>query len=320
MSQLSCGLGRGEKLAAPVTLIAVGQRENMNTELSPFEKIAYSTIRIECDTASGLSTGTGFFFRFADKGDVFVPGIVTNKHVIKDSIRGRLLFTISKEDGKPDVGNNFLWTIDEFESAWIPHPEPEVDLCVLPIATLINQANAQGKKFFTTYLDMSLLPSDSEVEDFVGMERIVMVGYPNGIWDRLNNFPVLRSGVAATHYRYDWNGRPEFLIDCACFPGSSGSPVLVCDIGQVHTKKGLNIGTSRIKLLGALYAGPQHRVDGRVEIVPVSTVDRIVSVSSIPNNLGMVIKAKKLLELDEILKKIPNQTGEREKPRDPPHR
>lgn len=78
------------------------------------------------------------------------------------------------------------------------------------------------------------------------MEKIVMVGYPNGIWDQRYNFPVFRSGVAATHYRYDWNGRPEFLIDCACFPGSSGSPVLICDVGQVHTKKGLQIGQSRL--------------------------------------------------------------------------
>ncbi len=128
-----------------------------------------------------------------------------------------------------------------------------------------------------------------------------MVGYPNGIWDRQHNFPVFRSGVAATHYRYDWNGRPEFLIDCACFPGSSGSPVLVCDLGQVLTRKGCNLGSSRIKFLGILYAGPQHRVDGRVEIVPVPTVDRIVSVSEIPNNLGVVIKSRKVLEFDAVL-------------------
>jgi hypothetical protein len=265
--------------------------------------LAFSTIRIECDTPSGRSTGTGFLFRFADKGTEFVPGIVTNKHVIKGGVRGRLLFTTSKEDGTPDVGNNFLWTIEGFEGAWIPHPEPDVDLCVMPIATLINQANAQGKKFFTAFLDMSLLPTDAETEDFVGMEKIVMVGYPNGIWDQKHNFPVFRSGVAATHYRYDWNGKPEFLIDCACFPGSSGSPVLVCDIGQVHTKKGLNIGPSRVKFLGVLYAGPQHKVDGTIEIIPVPTADRIAAISSIPNNLGMVIKARKLLELDAILKR-----------------
>lgn len=271
----------------------------MKTPLTPFESLAFSTIRIECDTASGGSTGTGFFFRFADKGSEFTPAIVTNKHVVKDSIRGRLLFTLSKDDA-PDVGQNFLWNVEDFEKAWIPHPDPNVDLCVYPIASLINQAFAQGRKFFVTFLDLTLLPTEADIEDFVGMEKIIMVGYPNGIWDKQHNFPVFRSGVAATHYRYDWNGKPEFLIDCACFPGSSGSPVLLCDIGQVHTKKGLNIGSSRIKLLGALYAGPQHRVDGKVEIVPVPTADRVVAVSTIPNNLGMVIKSKKLLDFEAI--------------------
>jgi hypothetical protein len=277
----------------------------MSTDRSPFEQLAFSTIRIECDLAGGgISTGTGFFYRFAQVGDRFVPAIVTNKHVVAGSVRGRLFFTLAAEDGKPDVGKTFLWTIEDFERGWISHPETDVDLCMFPIAGLMNQAAAQKKTFFIVYFDSSLLPSNEEIEDFVGMEDIVMVGYPNGIWDQKHNFPVFRSGVAATHYRYDWNGRPEFLIDCACFPGSSGSPVLVLDVGRVFTKKGLQIGLSRTKFLGVLYAGPQHRVDGRVEIVPVPTVNQVVSVSSIPNNLGMVIKARKLLELDEIARKM----------------
>ena len=278
----------------------------MHQNLSPFEKLAFSTIRIECDLANGgVSTGTGFFFRFAEIGDRSVPAIVTNKHVVNGSTKGRLLFTLSKENGDADVTNSFLWTVDNFGQSWIPHPDPNVDLCAMPIGQLITEGLKIGKKLFFICLDWSLLPSDQEVEDFVGMEDIVMVGYPNGIWDQSHNFPVFRAGVAATHYRYDWNSRPEFLIDCACFPGSSGSPVLICDIGRVFTKKGIQLGQNRIKFLGVLYAGPQHRVDGRVEIIPIPTANQVVSVSTIPNNLGMVIKAKKLRELDDVFRRIP---------------
>jgi len=70
----------------------------------------------------------------------------------------------------------------------------------------------------------------------------------------------------------------------------------------VFTKKGWDIGSNRLKFLGILYAAPQHRVDGRVEIVPVPTSDQIISVSTIPNNLGIVIKSRKLLEFETLLK------------------
>lgn len=215
-------------------------------------------------------------------------------------ISGRLYFTLRSEEGDPIVGQSYSWIVDKFEDGWIPHPDPEVDLCMFPLVMLLNLSQAQGKFFYIIYLEWNLIPTEEEIEDFVGMENIIMVGYPNGIWDKINNFPILRSGVAATHYRYDWNGRPEFLIDCACFPGSSGSPVLVSDVGQVHTKKNISIGANRIKLLGILYAGPQHRVDGKVEILPVATTGQVVATSLIPNNLGIVIKARKLKELEEI--------------------
>ena len=61
----------------------------MQHELSLSEQLAYSTIRIECDTALGGSTGTGFYYRFCQKGDSFVPAIVTNRHVVAGATTGR---------------------------------------------------------------------------------------------------------------------------------------------------------------------------------------------------------------------------------------
>ncbi len=55
----------------------------------------------------------------------------------------------------------------------------------------------------------------------------------------------------------------------------------------------MHVGASRIKLLGVLYAGPQHTVEGEVKIVNVPTQQKAVSLG-IPNNLGIVIKAEQL--------------------------
>jgi len=50
--------------------------------LSITEQLIHNTIRIVTD----VGTGTGFFFEFPIN-DKKVPAIVTNKHVVRDSLR-----------------------------------------------------------------------------------------------------------------------------------------------------------------------------------------------------------------------------------------
>lgn len=133
-----------------------------------------------------------------------------------------------------------------------------------------------------------------------GMDDITMIGYPKGIWDEANNFPVFRKGITATNPKYNWNNKKEFLIDCACFPGSSGSPVLLINMGGYFTRSGLTLGSTRVKLLGILYAGPQHTATGEIEIVDVPITQRLVLISRIPNNLGIVIKSELLKDFDSV--------------------
>lgn len=268
----------------------------MAAKLSPSEQLAYSTVRIECELQNGQSgTGTGFFFRFAESGGVHVPAIVTNKHVVAGAKKGRFIMTLSDGDGNPIQQSHHAFIFDNFEHMWIPHPEGSVDLCAMPIAPLLEAANKESKKLFYVSLDKSLTPSVAELEDMVLMEEITMVGYPNGIWDQVNNMPIFRRGITATHPNLDYNGKPEFLIDAACFPGSSGSPVFLYNqVGYATKSGGMTIGPGRIKLLGVLYAGPQHTVSGEVRVITIPTQNVPIAVSTIPNNLGMVIKASKL--------------------------
>ncbi len=277
----------------------------MSQRMSPSEQLAYSTIRIECMTQEGPTSGTGFFFRFADRGEEHVPAIVTNKHVVNGAITGRFVLTEVGDNEMPMVGQYQKFQVNNFESQWLAHPDPEIDLCVMPIAPLLSLAQERGKQFFYKKLDETLIPTPEELEELNYIEDVVMVGYPNGIWDEKNNMPVFRQGITATHPSLDWNGRPEFIIDIACFPGSSGSPVLLYNIGSYTKSTGTTVlGAHRIKLLGILYAGPIQQITGEIEIVEIPTENRPIPVSTIPINLGIVIKSSTLSDFDELFSQM----------------
>lgn len=275
----------------------------MTVNLSPSEQLTYSTVRIECEYPNGeIGTGTGFFFRFAERQDNYVPAIVTNKHVVEGAHRSKIHIHTADASGAPLPANHFGIIIEKLQSAWISHPNPEVDLCIMPIAPILNQATQQGKRPFFIALDKSLIPQSRELAELTALEEIAMIGYPNGIWDTVNNMPIIRKGITATHPNINYNGKVEFMIDAACFPGSSGSPVFLYNLGTYATRTGTTVVGSRIKLLGILYAGPQHTATGEIEIVDVPTTQKAVALSRIPNNLGLVIKASRLLDFDPILK------------------
>lgn len=269
------------------------------------EQLTHSTVRIECLLSDGsVGTGTGFFFKCLEENDRHVPVIATNKHVIANAREGRFHLTLRDESGEPLVGQHVNIGLDGFEQRWIPHPDPNVDLCVMPINPLLHEADAAGHRFFCVTLDKALIPSQEELQDLGALEDVIMIGYPNGIWDPANNMPIIRRGVTATHPNLDYEGRREFMIDAACFPGSSGSPVFLYNHGSWATREGGLVAGTRIKLLGLLYAGPQHTAEGEVRIINVPTQQRAVTLSTIPNNLGLIVKASRLLEMDDVIRQV----------------
>ena len=275
----------------------------MNLSLS--EKLAYSTVRIECELRTGgVSTGTGFFFNFLeDKSkNTHIPVVVTNKHVIKNASKGRLIITKANEQGEPIDTQHFTVFFDNFDSFWRLHPETDVDLCVMPIAPFIIEATRSGEKLFYIPFTKDLLPTEKHKEELCAIEDVLMIGYPNGIWDSINNMPIFRKGTTATHPLYDYNGKKEIMIDIAVFPGSSGSPVLIFNEGIYKPKNNDRlIAGDRVILLGVLYAGPQATATG--EIIMAPNLHRPIAVSRIPNNLGLIIKSERIIEMEKLFER-----------------
>ncbi len=280
--------------------------------LSLTEQLAFCTARIECElTDHNTSVGTGFFFDF-NISDISVPVIVTNRHVVRGSIRGRFQLTHSNSDGDASIGKFSDIVLDDFDQRWIPHPDAGVDLCVMPLAPLFRKARETGLDYFYRLTDESLIPEPSVWNDLTAIEDVLMVGYPAGLWDSVNNMPVFRRGITATHPRLDYLGRKEFLIDAACFQGSSGSPVFLYNSGSYPMRDGGIALGSRMLLLGILFAGPQQSIQGEIKVVPIPTATKPVSVSHIPINLGFVIKASRLLDFKPILAKMVAQSQQRD--------
>jgi hypothetical protein len=268
------------------------------------EQLTHSTVRIECTLANGSSScGTGFFMHFLKNGDMSFPVIVTNKHVIAGAKVGYIHLTFADEKGGPNLGSYQRCTLNDFEQQWVLHPDPNVDLAVLPIFHVLEGIReSTGKSCFFIGLDAKLIATSAQREAFSAMEDVVMIGYPNGIWDKKHNLPVIRKGITATHVKTKWNGKDEFLTDIASFPGSSGSPVFLVNMGSYIDNQGItHIGQSRIHLLGVHYAGAQHQADGTIEIVTVPTDTRPVPVTLIPNNIGVVINSQRILDFEPIL-------------------
>ena len=273
--------------------------------LSHSEQLSYSTIRIECQYIDGSSgTGTGYFFLLKEDeaAKTHVPVVITNKHVVKNSKKIRFLFTKANSSNEPLDQEHFDIFFDSSNFPIFNHPEVDVDLCAIPIQPFIEEAKNRGEMLFYIPLNKSILPTKEQVENFSAMEEIIMIGYPNGIWDSKNNKPIFRNGVTATHPNIDYNGKKEFLIDAACFPGSSGSPVFIFNEGGYRDKKGNTyMGQSRIILLGTLYAGPQQTTTGEIQVVDVPTSQKAISVSNIPINLGLIIKSERIIELEKLI-------------------
>lgn len=255
-----------------------------------------STVRLK----TNLGVGTGFFYAMkTDEVGKIKPVIVTNKHVLKDAYNLLITLTLQVEGEL----RKQTFNIDHLPGNVIFHPNPQVDLAVLPFTGLfqiIEEKFGSSPNIF--FLDDSILPNDQQIKNFSAIEDVLVIGYPNGLWDEVNCRPLVRRGITASDYRIDYEGKPQFIIDCAIVPGSSGSPVFLFNKGMYHDNNGgIIMGEDRLFLLGVNSSVFIQGIEG--EIVERAVPTSYMSLSRIPISLGIIIKSNQLKDFLPLLPK-----------------
>jgi len=270
------------------------------SSMTTAEMLLYSTMKVttfEGGVASG--SGTGFLYAIRSGESDSIPLLITNKHVLEGADAFAVAFHLKDSRASTEPNGKFWSLRVAFGDAdVVMHPDPTIDLCAIPVGGLMNQLADQGKFVFEVSLDESLLPSDGQWDDFDAIEDVLMIGCPRGIYDEANNLPIVRRGTTASSLTKRYNGKDEFLVDMACFPGSSGSPVVLYSTAGYLDKrsKTFRMGATRLYLLGILYSGPLVTNSGKIVLGHLPSVEVTTMM-----HLGYVIRSSILKQLANII-------------------
>jgi Trypsin-like peptidase domain len=234
------------------------------------EQLQFTTIRLEV----GNSRGTGFIFDY--NGDNSNPIIVTNKHVIEQMSSDRKVnFYLHTIDGN-NISSQSIRI--EYQTVWIAHPIQ--DLCYTFLNPILNVVKNNNVHPYFMSISSKLIPTQKDLEALSVTEEVVMIGYPNGLWDENNNLPIFRKGFTAFNPSLNFKNKEQTIsednigvVDIACFPGSSGSPIFV-----------IKEEVQKIFFMGILYKGP---------LFYQQSVNRDITPSMM--NLGYYIKSNEIL-------------------------
>ena len=276
-------------------------------KLSVPEAMSFGTVRIVANLCDGQAVGTGFFYNFQSATENVTPAIITNKHVIEGARSLDIIFHVRPWPATtPEMGmENMLCRIDLVDSPAIPHPSEDVDLCAILTGPLDHRMRACGIELLYVCSRSNHMMDEAAESELQGLDSVVMVGYPNEVWDSTNNMPVMRRGVTASHARLDYEGRKDILLDVGCYPGSSGSPVFWFETGTIINRIENSVANGwRVRLLGVLYAAHEYTSEGEIRVVSVPTSSQPVPFTSVPMNLGIAMKSFRVLELEIAVDRV----------------
>lgn len=185
-----------------------------------------------------IATGflCGFIVGKDKKGqDLYKIFLVTNRHVFRGQKLVYLRFNTSDSSKRYP-----LPLINKMgEEIWSSHPQPAVDLGVVPIAA--NKLKDDGIDYsFVPEQHIALTDTIRKEGIFPG-DGVYVLGFPMGIAGNLRNYVIVRGGTIARIDDEIIEVEHGFLIDAMVFPGNSGGPVfLKPEIASIQGTKAVN--------------------------------------------------------------------------------
>lgn len=262
------------------------------------DQLQFLTFRLE----TGDTSATGFAYQTNKKNII----VISNRHFAeqtdeldfaKHEIKQSVKFSIHLNNGEA------LYLKDTV--TWYLHPSE--DLAFFNLSEILNKNESFYKPhtFLFKYLSKENIPTQSKLETLDVISDVIMVGYPNGLIDKVNLLPLCRAGKTAFHPALNFNGKKHGVVDMTCVPGSSGSPIFILQEGVVSDRDGnMSVGQPRLIFLGIEFSMP---IRPNVEVYELTLNNK-------PNktnyfvyediNYGNYIKSEEILKFESFFDKI----------------
>lgn len=128
-------------------------------------QLLYSTVRIQARYADGSAgVGTAFFFDYGEPNN-WRTYLVTNKHVVEEAVHAGIVFHTAMAPQLHALTPPGRTAVDfiDFERQWFPHPDPDIDLCVMSVQHLKNLAGSILDSLFYRQLGAHGVKTDEEL-------------------------------------------------------------------------------------------------------------------------------------------------------------
>lgn len=263
------------------------------------EKALYGTFRLTSrNILSGeMQFGTGFILNFKSDGEGTADVLITTRSMIEGAEDLQIHLHEAKHTNmiKHPTGNIIDFCLDGLKEAWFYHPNLEVDLCCLPFVIINCELSDRGQKIITESIEITSVVTDEKLnEELSPINDAYVYGFPNGVTDEKNYFPLILHGKTASHPGLDLNGKPLGALNMTFLPGIVGSPVMLHKGSSVFE-------TDKVMqpiLLGVVFGGAVMNLKNEIETKSISTHSMYLpTLGEFPIPICFYMKAKELITL-----------------------